>query len=82
MTFIGSELIKGKILIDNVIVKQIHRFVYLRCDTVTQKRKVRVKNSQMCYKFLNNTLKTHLIQRGTILKNYVKRSISAPSLRQ
>jgi len=45
MTFIGNELIKGKILIDNVILKQIHRFVYLACATLTQRRNVWVKKS-------------------------------------
>ena len=72
MTFIGNELVKGKILIDNVILKQIRRFVHLGCDAITQKRKVQVKKSRLFYKVLSNTLKPHLNQRGTILKNLCK----------
>lgn len=45
VTYTGNELIQGKILIDNVILKQIHRFAYLGCDTLNKKRKIWVIKS-------------------------------------
>jgi hypothetical protein len=82
MTYIGNELIQGTILIDNVIRKQIHRFVYLVCYALSQKRKIWVKSHKYAINILKNALKHNFIQRGTVLKNYVKCSISTPSLRQ
>lgn len=51
MTVGGHELIKGKILIDNVILKQISRFMYLGCDTLDKKRKVKVQSRECAINF-------------------------------
>jgi hypothetical protein len=73
MAFKGTEPIRSKIVIDNVISEQVNTFTYLGCNISYQEEKdTHSKNTKFLQilGLLNNTLKPNLVQRSTRLKLY------------
>jgi hypothetical protein len=73
MAFKGTEPIRSKIVIDNMILEQVNTFTYLGCNIWYQEEKdIHFKITQFLkiLGLLNNTLKPNLIQRSAILTLY------------
>jgi hypothetical protein len=83
MNFEGTEPIRSKIVIDNMILEQVNTFTHLVCNISHQEqKKTYIPKSQNFYKFLlgllNNTLKPNLVQRSTRLKLY--KTLALPTI--
>jgi hypothetical protein len=81
MVFKGTEPIRSKIVIDNMILEQVNTFTYLGCNISYQKEKdthSKITKFLQILGFLNNTLKPNLVQRGTRLKLY--KTLALPTL--
>jgi hypothetical protein len=73
MAFKGTEPIRSKIVIDNMILEQANTFTYLGCNISYQEEKdihSKITKFLQILGLLNNTLKPHLVQRSTRLKLY------------
>jgi hypothetical protein len=73
MAFKGTDSIRCKIVIDNIILEQVNTFTFLGCNISYQEEKdiySKITNFLQILWLLNNTLKPNLVQRSTTLKLY------------
>jgi hypothetical protein len=73
MAFKGTEPIRSKIVIDNMIREQVNTFTYLGCNISYHGEKdihSKITKFLQILGLLNNTLKSNLVQRSTRLKLY------------
>jgi hypothetical protein len=81
MAFKGTEPIRSKIVIDNIILEQVNTFRYWAETFHNKKRKTYIPKSQIFLQILgllNNTLKPNLVQRSTRLKLYKTLALPTP----
>jgi hypothetical protein len=73
MVFKGTEPVRSKIVIDNMILEHMNTFTYWAVTFPIKKRKTyipKIIKFLQILGFLNNTLKPNLVQRSTRLKLY------------
>jgi hypothetical protein len=77
----GTEPIRSKTVIDNVILEQVNTFTYLGCNISYQEEKgihSKITKFLQILGLLNNTLKPNLVQISTRLKLY--KTLALPTL--
>jgi hypothetical protein len=68
MVFKGTEPIRSRTVIDNMILEQVNTFTYLGCNISYQDEKdihSKITKFLQILGLLNNTLKPDLVQRST-----------------
>jgi hypothetical protein len=82
MAFKGTELIRSKIVIYNMMLEQVNTFTYLGCNISYQEEKdilhSKITKFLQILGLLNNTLKPYLVQRSKRLKLY--KTLTLPTL--
>jgi hypothetical protein len=81
MAFKGTEPIRSKIVLDNMILEQVNTFTYQGCNISYQEEKdihSKITNFLQILGLLNNTPKPNLVQRSTRLKLY--KTLALPTL--
>jgi hypothetical protein len=81
MAFKGTEPIRSKIVIDNMILEQVNTVTCLGCNISYQEEKdihSKITKSLQILGLLNNALKPNLVQRSTRLKLY--ETLALPTL--
>jgi hypothetical protein len=81
MAFKGTESIRSKTVIDNMILEQVNTFTYLGCNISYQEEKdihSKITKNLQILRLLNNTLKPNILHRSTRLKLY--RTLAIPTL--
>jgi hypothetical protein len=71
VAFEGTEPIRSKIVMENMILEQVNTFTCLGCNTSFQEEKdihSKITNFLEILGLLNNMLKPNLVQRNTRLK--------------
>jgi hypothetical protein len=77
----GTEPMRSKIVIDNMILEQMNTFPYLGCNISYQEEKdvhSKITKFLQILGLLNNTLKPNLVQRSTRLKLYKTLALPTP----
>jgi hypothetical protein len=81
MAFKGTEPIRSKSVIDNMILEQVNTFTYLDCTISYQEKKdiyFKITKFLQILGLLNNTLKPNLVQRSKRLK--LHKTLALPTL--
>jgi hypothetical protein len=81
LAFKGTEPVRSKIVIDNMILEQVNTFTYLGCNISYQEERdihSKITKFLQILGLLNNTLKPNLTQRSKILKLY--KTLALPTL--
>jgi hypothetical protein len=81
MAFKGTEPMRSRIVIDNMVLEQVNTFTHLGCNISYQEEKdihYKITNFLQILGLLNNTLKPNLVQRSTRFKLY--KTLALPTL--
>jgi hypothetical protein len=71
MAFKGQVPIRSKLAVDNIVLEQVNKFIYLGCKISCVEEKgitSKIKMFLQILGILNNVLKPYIVQRQSLLK--------------